>query len=150
MIFYAERPGVDRWGPPERGTALLFAKNPWAPIAYDPQTMTQSIPDDGSALLAPERSAEMAYYLVQAAFSPEAWGTMLKKPHMPLEDLRPLLERLGGKLESCWLAFGEYDALLICQLPDQASAAALSMAASARGSCKNHQDHATDDRGREP
>jgi len=78
----------------------------------------------------------MAYYLVQVAFSPEVWGAMLKKPHMPLEDLRPLLERLGGKLESCWLAFGEYDALLICQLPDQTSAAALSVAASAGGTVR--------------
>ena len=75
----------------------------------------------------------MAYYLVQVAFSSEAWGAMLKKPHMRLEELRPLLERLGGKLESCWLAFGEYDALLICQFPDQTSSAALSMAASAGG-----------------
>jgi len=78
----------------------------------------------------------MAYYLVQVAFSSEAWGAMLKKPHMQLEDLRPVLERLGGKLESCWLAFGEYDALLICQLPDQTSAAALSMAASAGGTIR--------------
>ena len=78
----------------------------------------------------------MAYYLVQVAFSSEAWGAMLKKPHMQLEDLRPLLEHLGGKLESCWLAFGEYDALLICQLPDQTSAAALSMAASAGGTIR--------------
>jgi uncharacterized protein with GYD domain len=78
----------------------------------------------------------MAYYLLQIAYSPEAWAAMVKKPRMHLEDLRPLLERLGGKLESCWLAFGEYDALLICQLPDQTSAAALSMAASAGGTIR--------------
>jgi uncharacterized protein with GYD domain len=78
----------------------------------------------------------MPYYLLQLAYTPEAWGAMLKKPHMHLEDLRPSLERLGGKLESCWLAFGEYDALVICQLPDQTSAAALSMAASAGGTVK--------------
>ena len=78
----------------------------------------------------------MAYYLVQVAFSSQAWGAMLKKPHMQLEELRPLIEHLSGKLESCWLAFGEYDALLICQLPDQSSAAALSMAAAAGGTLK--------------
>jgi uncharacterized protein with GYD domain len=78
----------------------------------------------------------MPYYLLQVAYTPAAWAAMVKKPHMHLEDLRPLLERLGGKLESCWLAFGEYDALLICQLPDQTSAAALSMAASAGGAVR--------------
>jgi uncharacterized protein with GYD domain len=78
----------------------------------------------------------MPYYLLQVAYTPVAWAAMLKKSHTHLEDLRPLLERLGGKLESCWLAFGEYDALLICQLPDQTSATALSMAASAGGTVK--------------
>ena len=47
-----------------------------------------------------------------------------------------LLEQLGGRLDSGWLAGGEYDAVLICQLPDQAGAAALSMAAAAAGAVK--------------
>jgi uncharacterized protein with GYD domain len=78
----------------------------------------------------------MPYFLLQVAYTPVAWAAMLKKPHTHLEDLRPWLAQLGGKLESCWLAFGEYDALLICQLPDHTSAAALSMAASAGGTVK--------------
>jgi uncharacterized protein with GYD domain len=79
---------------------------------------------------------EMAYYLLQVAYTPQAWAAMIKKPHVRLEGLRPLLERLGGKLDGGWLAFGEYDAVLICQLPDHASAAALAMAASAEGAIK--------------
>jgi uncharacterized protein with GYD domain len=79
---------------------------------------------------------EMAYYLLQVAYTPQAWAAMVKKPHVRLEGLRPLLERLGGKLDGGWLAFGEYDAVLICQLPDHASAAALAMAASAEGAIK--------------
>jgi uncharacterized protein with GYD domain len=75
----------------------------------------------------------MPYYLVQVAYTADSWAAMVKKPHVRLEGLRPILERLGGKLEGGWLAFGEYDAVLICQVPDQASAAALSMAASADG-----------------
>lgn len=78
----------------------------------------------------------MAYYLLQVAYTPEAWAAMVKKPHVRLEGLRPLLERLGGRLDGGWLAFGEYDAVLICQLPDHASAAALAMAASAEGAVK--------------
>ena len=78
----------------------------------------------------------MAYYLLQVAYTPEAWAAMVKQPHVRLEGLRPLLERLGGKLDGGWLAFGEYDAVLICQLPDHASAAALAMLASAEGAVK--------------
>jgi uncharacterized protein with GYD domain len=78
----------------------------------------------------------MPYYLIQVAYTAEAWAAMVKTPHVRLDGLRPLLERLGGKLEGGWLAFGEYDAVLICQLPDQASAAAFSIAASAEGAVR--------------
>jgi hypothetical protein len=37
----------------------------------------------------------MAYYLLQAAYTSEAWAAMIKNSHMRLEGLRPLLERLG-------------------------------------------------------
>lgn len=120
-------------GSTNAGHPLALCRESVAPITHEARTKTQSPSDDGSAMSTPERSVEMAYYLVQVAFSPEAWGVMLKKPRRPLEELIPLLERLGGKLESCWLAFGEYDALLICQLPDHTGAAALSIAASAGG-----------------
>jgi hypothetical protein len=53
---------------------------------------------------------------------------MVQNPHVRLEGLRPVLERLGEKLEGSWLAFGEYVAVLICQMPDYASAAALAIA----------------------
>jgi uncharacterized protein with GYD domain len=78
----------------------------------------------------------MPHYLIQVAYTADAWAAMVTNPHVRLDGLRPLLERLGGKLEGGWLAFGEYDAVLICRLPDQASAAALSMAASAEGAVR--------------
>jgi uncharacterized protein with GYD domain len=78
----------------------------------------------------------MPYYLLQVAYTGDAWTAMVKNPHVRLDGLRPLLERLGGKLEGGWLAFGEYDSVLICLLPDQASAAALAMAVSAEGAVR--------------
>lgn len=78
----------------------------------------------------------MAYYLVQAAYTPEAWAAMAKNPQNRLEAVRPVAERLGGKLESGWLSFGEYDIVAIYQMPDNVSAAAFSIAASAGGAVK--------------
>ena len=78
----------------------------------------------------------MAYYMVQVAYRPKAWGTLVKKPQGRTEAIRAVIEKLGGKLEGAWLTFGEYDALVICQMPDNVSAAAFSMAASAGGSLK--------------
>jgi len=78
----------------------------------------------------------MAYYLVQAAYTAEAWAGMIKNPQNRQEAVRPVIERLGGRIEGFWLAFGEYDAIGIIQMPDNASAAAFSLAASAGGAVK--------------
>jgi uncharacterized protein with GYD domain len=78
----------------------------------------------------------MRRYLLQAAYTPEAWAAMVKSPQNRLEAARPVIEKLGGKIDGGWLSFGEYDITLICQLPNNVSAAAFSMAASAGGAVK--------------
>jgi uncharacterized protein with GYD domain len=44
--------------------------------------------------------------------------------------------KLGGKLQNGWYAFGEYDLVLICEMPDNVSAAAVSLSAAAGGAVK--------------
>ena len=78
----------------------------------------------------------MAYYLLQAAYTSEAWAAMVKNPQDRVAAVRPVVERLGGKIEQGWLAFGEYDIVAIFQMPDNVSAAAFSIAASAGGSVR--------------
>ena len=78
----------------------------------------------------------MAYYLVQAAYTADTWATLIKNPQNRLEALRPVIERFGGTIEGFWYAFGEYDAVGIIQMPDNAKAAALSIAAAASGALK--------------
>ncbi|MGH7391081.1 MAG: GYD domain-containing protein [Candidatus Rokuibacteriota bacterium] len=78
----------------------------------------------------------MPYYMLQAAYTPEAWAAMVQNPQNRLEALRPVVEKLGGKIEGGWLAFGEYDVVLICQMPNNVSAAAFSMAGAAGGAAK--------------
>lgn len=78
----------------------------------------------------------MAYYLLQVAYTPEAWATLVKNPQNRLELVRPAAERLGGKLETGWFAFGEYDVVAVLNMPDNVSAAAFSIAASAGGAVK--------------
>jgi uncharacterized protein with GYD domain len=78
----------------------------------------------------------MPYYMVQAAYSTEAGSGLVKNPQNRLEAVRPVVEKLGGKIEGGWLAFGEYDVVLICEMPNNISATAFSMAASAGGAVK--------------
>ena len=50
-----------------------------------------------------------------------------------VETVRRLVESLGGRLESFYFAFGETDAFVILDLPDNVSAAAASLTVSASG-----------------
>ena len=75
----------------------------------------------------------MAYYMCQVSYSREAINTLMKKPHDRTEVVRTATEKLGGKLLGFWYAFGQYDAVLIVEMPDNASAAALPLAAAASG-----------------
>ena len=78
----------------------------------------------------------MSYYLVQASYTGEAWGAQIKNPQNRIEQLRPVVEGLGGSLDAGYYSFGEYDIIAIIQFPDNASAAAFSLAASAGGAVK--------------
>jgi uncharacterized protein with GYD domain len=50
--------------------------------------------------------------------------------------IHSVIERLGGRLESGYLSCGDYDVVVIADMPDPTSAAALSLAASAGGALK--------------
>ena len=78
----------------------------------------------------------MPKYLVQTAYTPESWATMTSSPQDRLERVRPAIESLGGKLESGYLAFGEYDLVAVVDFPDNVSAAAFSMSVAAKGGVK--------------
>jgi uncharacterized protein with GYD domain len=75
----------------------------------------------------------MGRYLIQAAYTPEAWAAMVANPQDRSTPVRAMVERVGGTLEAFYLTFGDYDVVTIVQLPDDIAAAALSMAASAGG-----------------
>ncbi len=79
----------------------------------------------------------MAYYLLQGAYTSEAWANLLKNPTDRTEAVRPIIEKLGGSLDGAWFAFGEYDVVLILQMPDNLSAAALAVAFSRGGTFKS-------------
>jgi uncharacterized protein with GYD domain len=75
----------------------------------------------------------MAYYMCQVSYSRDAIKTLMKKPYDRTEVVRVAAEKLGGKLLGFWYAFGQYDAVLIVEMPDNATAAALPLAAGAAG-----------------
>jgi uncharacterized protein with GYD domain len=79
----------------------------------------------------------MPSYLLQVSYTTEAVAALLKKPQNRTEVIRKTVKNLGGKLVGTWLSFGEHDVVLIVDMPDNVSAAALAMAAAAGGSLKS-------------
>ena len=78
----------------------------------------------------------MQSYLVQVSYTPEAWAAMVKDPQNRLEAVRPAVEKLGGKFDHAWLAFGDYDLIGIIHMPENVDAAAFAISVAAGGGCK--------------
>ncbi len=75
----------------------------------------------------------MARFMVQASYNSEAVANLIKNPQDRAAAIRPVIERIGGKLEAFYFALGDFDVVAIADIPDNVSAAALSMAIGAGG-----------------
>jgi len=79
----------------------------------------------------------MPNFLLQVAYSREGWEALVKNPQNRIEAITPAIERLGGKVKHGWFSFGEHDVVVIADMPDNISAAAIAMAFAAGGACKS-------------
>jgi|ERR1051326_3520202 uncharacterized protein with GYD domain len=79
----------------------------------------------------------MSYYLVQAGYTSEAWKSLVDHPEDRAKKIRPVIEKLGGTLEGAWFSFGDYDIVLVIQMPDNVSAASFAMAGAAGGALRS-------------
>lgn len=79
----------------------------------------------------------MAHYLLQVGYTSEAWASIIATQSNRLDAVKPVIEKLGGKIEGGWLAFGDYDLITIVQMPSNVDAAAFSLAASAGGAVRS-------------
>ncbi len=76
----------------------------------------------------------MPKYLVKASYNADGVKGVLKGGGTARANaVQKMLEGIGGKMESFHFAFGDDDAVVIVDLPDNISAAALSLAVSASG-----------------
>ena len=75
----------------------------------------------------------MAKFLLLVSYTSEAWANQIKNPSNRIEAVKPAIEKLGGKVESAYYAFGEYDLVVTTEFPDNVSASAFSISALAGG-----------------
>lgn len=84
----------------------------------------------------------MSFYLIQASYSSQAIAAMVKNPQDRAAAVRPMIERAGGKLHGLWFTFGESDIVAIAEMPNNLSAAAISMAIGASGTMSSYRSTA--------
>lgn len=76
----------------------------------------------------------MNFYLMRAKVSQEAMNALVERPEDRLISMTKVLQGVGGRLHYYFFCFGKYDIVLIYELPDNLSAAALSMVLTSSGS----------------
>ncbi|HEY7615497.1 MAG TPA: GYD domain-containing protein [Terriglobales bacterium] len=81
----------------------------------------------------------MPHYLHQVAYTSDSWKALIAQPQNRVEAVRHAIEKLGGKIVTAWFAFGEYDIVMITEMPDNVSAAAIAIAFAGGGACKSVQ-----------
>ena len=83
----------------------------------------------------------MPKYLIEASYTRDGVAGLRSKGGSSRRDaVAHAVEGLGGSLESFYFAFGERDAYVTVDLPDDESAAAVALTVNAAGG--RHDDHA--------
>jgi uncharacterized protein with GYD domain len=76
----------------------------------------------------------MPKYMVHASYTAEGAKGLLKEGGMSRRKAtETLLASVGGKLEAFYFTFGDEDAVLIVDVPDQVAATAIGLAVNASG-----------------
>jgi uncharacterized protein with GYD domain len=76
----------------------------------------------------------MAKYLFKASLSPEGVAGVLAEGGTARRTaVQNAIEALGGALESFYFAFGDDDVIIICDLPDNETAAGFAMETTSSG-----------------
>ncbi|HSC44706.1 MAG TPA: GYD domain-containing protein [Candidatus Acidoferrum sp.] len=79
----------------------------------------------------------MPRFLHQVSYTSAAMARLLADPQDRFAAVRGPIEKLGGKIEHGYFSFGEHDAVLITEMPDTISAAAIALAFAAGGALKS-------------
>lgn len=78
----------------------------------------------------------MPKYMIQGSYGIEGLSALVKAPQNRIEAIKPAIEKLGGKLVDAYFCFGDYDFVVIVEMPDNATAAGISMAFGAGGAIR--------------
>ena len=79
----------------------------------------------------------MSVFMFQGSYSAEAIKSLIANPTDRSGAARAVIEANGGTMVGAWMAFGESDVVVIAEMPDDESMAAVAMAIAATGAIVN-------------
>ena len=75
----------------------------------------------------------MPQYMLQYAYTHETWAALTANPVDRSEAVRALAQKFDGRMIDLFYTMGEYDGVVIVELPDDTTAMAFVLAATAPG-----------------
>ena len=81
----------------------------------------------------------MPHYLIEVGYNTSGLAGLVSEPQDRIEKVTPAIEAFGGRVESAYYAFGEHDVVLICEMPDNTTAAAFALAVGAGGTFSSYR-----------
>lgn len=70
----------------------------------------------------------MRPYLIQIRYNAASTRGLVGRPQDRRPQAATIMEKLGGKLVDFWFTFGEWDAVILVELPDDVHAMAVALA----------------------
>jgi uncharacterized protein with GYD domain len=81
-----------------------------------------------------QKEQGMAKYMVLGNYNAQgAAGLIAQGGSARVNAIKALCKQIGGKLESCYFSFGDYDIVAVIEAPDNVSMTAASLAVAASG-----------------
>jgi uncharacterized protein with GYD domain len=74
--------------------------------------------------------------MIRFSYTPETWARLVKNPEDRREAVGKMASEAGGTVHGFWYAFGDRDGYVLFEGPDNASAAAVSIATAASGALR--------------
>lgn len=83
----------------------------------------------------------MLRYVSFFSYTGEAWERMIKRPGNRAHAARALIEEIGGRMEAFYWMLGDWDGLVVYEMPDVSAAAAFSGRVTSSGLLKAVATH---------
>ena len=78
----------------------------------------------------------MPLYMYEAAYTAESLAAQIKNPQNRIEAVKPAFDAIRANILAAGFSFGDYDVVLITEMPNNVNAAAIAIAFAAGGACK--------------